>query len=192
MRYFDNTMSTFFGKPKVNRKAILFGGTTEGRILYGVLHKKGYATNTYVATQYGASLINEDDQSIHVGRLNEEEMSRLFSEEKPDFIIDATHPFADVVTKNISDAAVANGITYYRVEREANDTSFQNIIVVNSLRKQPSRFQILMEMFFLLQEVCILENFRQYMTSSSGFMSGRCHLKIRLSAAGSQGFQMIT
>lgn len=135
MRYFDNTMSTFFGKPKVNRKAILFGGTTEGRILYGVLHKKGYATNTYVATQYGASLINEDDQSIHVGRLNEEEMSRLFSEEKPDFIIDATHPFADVVTKNISDAAVANGITYYRVEREANDTSFQNIIVVNSFEE---------------------------------------------------------
>lgn len=126
-------MRSIFGNSyKKNKKAILFGGTTEGRILYGVLNKKGYEINTYVATQYGASLINENDNSIHVGRLNEEEMSRLFSEEKPDFIIDATHPFADVVTKNVSSAAVQNGIPYYRIEREDNDTSFKNIIVVNS------------------------------------------------------------
>lgn len=125
-------MSSFFGKPKIIKKAILFGGTSEGRILYGVLHKKGYLVNTYVATQYGASMINETDPNIHVGRLNEDEMAKLFAEEKPNFIIDATHPFADVVTKNISSAAVENNIPYYRIEREDTDSYFKNIIVVNS------------------------------------------------------------
>lgn len=126
-------MRGFFGNsPAKNKSAILFGGTTEGRILYGVLKKKAYITDTYVATDYGAALINKDDESIHVGRLNEEAMKKLFQEKKPDFIIDATHPFADVVTKNISTAAVENGIKYYRIERDDTDSSFKNINVVET------------------------------------------------------------
>ena len=51
------------------------------------------------------------------GRLTEEEMEQLFGEEQPEMVIDATHPYADLVSENIRSACENAGKTYLRLLR---------------------------------------------------------------------------
>ena len=49
--------------------------------------------------------------------LTEEEMEQLFGEEQPEMVIDATHPYADLVSENIRSACEKAGKTYLRLLR---------------------------------------------------------------------------
>ena len=51
------------------------------------------------------------------GRLTEEEMEQLFGEEQPEMVIDATNPYADLVSENIRSACEKAGKTYLRLLR---------------------------------------------------------------------------
>ena len=42
---------------------------------------------------------------------------------KPCMVIDATHPFATIVTATIKKACAATGVKYFRLLRSAGDTS---------------------------------------------------------------------
>ena len=119
----------------------LFGGTTEGRKIAEaiaevnrewVAHGDAAACDVseasslpisaevYVATAYGASLLPAGPGiSVHVGRLDAAEMTALFGEAPaPLLVIDATHPYAAVVSENILSACAAAGVRCLRVERE--------------------------------------------------------------------------
>lgn len=154
----------------------LFGGTTEGRKIAEAIaevnrawaaHEDAVAceahesselpitAEVYVATAYGASLLPAGPGiTVHVGRLDAEEMTALFMEARkqlkpmPDdtngerekceapkskgrcgqaergqisdqlLVIDATHPYAAVVSENILTACAAAGVRCIRVERE--------------------------------------------------------------------------
>ena len=161
----------------------LFGGTTEGRKIAEAIvevnrewaaacaaHESSglpIATEVYVATAYGASLLPAGPGiTVHVGRLDAEEMTALFEAsrqatgftsdetarqqlklmsddtdgelEKSEslksagqcrqaercqlsaslLVIDATHPYAAVVSENILTACAAAGVRCIRVERE--------------------------------------------------------------------------
>ena len=94
----------------------LFSGTTEGRELSLQLAAAGYAVTVFVATEYGT-----EEQGKHAGievregRVDREEMVRIL----PGFArcIDATHPYAKEVTKNIRAACGEAGIPYLRLKR---------------------------------------------------------------------------
>ncbi len=157
----------------------LFGGTTEGRKIAEAIvevnrewaaHESSglpIAAEVYVATAYGASLLPAGPGiTVHVGRLDAEEMTALFEAARqatgftsdetarqelnpmPDdtdgelekseslksagqcrqaercplssqlLVIDATHPYAAVVSENILTACAAAGVRCIRVERE--------------------------------------------------------------------------
>lgn len=165
----------------------LFGGTTEGRKIAEAIvevnrecaardaaacaaHESSelpIAAEVYVTTTYGASLLPAGPGiTVHVGRLNAEEMTALFMEARqatgftsdetarqrlklmsddtdgeleksespksagqcrqaercplsgPLLVIDATHPYAAVVSENILTACAAAGVRCIRVERE--------------------------------------------------------------------------
>lgn len=165
----------------------LFGGTTEGRKIAEAIaevnrewaardaaacaaHESSelpIAAEMYVATAYGASLLPAGPGiTVHVGRLDAEEMTALFEAARqtmgftsdetarqelnpmPDdtdgeleksespksagqcrqaercqlsaslLVIDATHPYAAVVSENILTACAAAGVRCIRVERE--------------------------------------------------------------------------
>ena len=86
------------------RKLLLFAGTTEGRMLAEYLSKKRIACYVSTATEYGKSLLQEEQLSdiiILAGRMNEEEIKTFLTEKKIDCVVDATHPFAKIVTENI-------------------------------------------------------------------------------------------
>ncbi|MDD5953012.1 MAG: precorrin-6A reductase [Oscillospiraceae bacterium] len=103
------------------KQLLIFGGTTEGRHLSALLSRSGVYHTVCVATEYGASLLEETPfLTVKTGRMEEKEMRRFFMAEEFLAVVDATHPYADVVTKNIRLALCGLSIPYLRLEREAS------------------------------------------------------------------------
>lgn len=103
---------------------ILFGGTTEGRVLAGILAERNVPSAVFVATEYGEQALESVESSgiggnldVFAGRIDERQMQDLFEEHTPETVIDATHPYAAVVSGNIRRAAAAAGVRYVRVLR---------------------------------------------------------------------------
>lgn len=65
-----------------------------------------------------ADKTNEADiYQVAAGRMDREQMRRMFEEEKPVAVIDATHPYAVAVSENISSACACTGTEYVRLIR---------------------------------------------------------------------------
>ena len=100
-------------------KLCVFAGTTEGRKLVEFLCGQDVQVTACVATEYGETLLKDaDNLTVSAQRLTQEEMEQLFAQEKFDCVIDATHPYAPIVTENIANACRSTGIEYLRLLRE--------------------------------------------------------------------------
>ena len=111
-------------------KAIVFAGTTEGYALCEFLSENRVSVYACAATEYGGSLLEEND-FLHVsaGRLKTEDMEELFRKETPEIVLDATHPYAAEVTKNIRTACENAAVRYQRVLRPEGEKSGQAVYV---------------------------------------------------------------
>lgn len=97
---------------------LIFGGTTEGRVLAEELTRCGHQVTVSVATQLGAEELSGIPCTVWQGRMDEQEMTariRAFN-----LVIDATHPYAEVVSRYIRTACEETGIPLRRVLREAS------------------------------------------------------------------------
>lgn len=107
------------------RPVLLFGGTTEGRELAARLAGRGQRTILCVATDYGREVLEPELLAnpcldVRIGRMDAEEMRRLILEEEPGLVVDATHPYADQVTRNVREACEKTGREYLRCLRPAS------------------------------------------------------------------------
>lgn len=111
-------------------KAIVFAGTTEGYALCEFLAENRVSVYACAATEYGGSLLQENE-FLHVsaGRLKTEDMEELFRKENPDIVLDATHPYAAEVTKNIRTACESAGVLYQRILRPEGEKNSEAIYV---------------------------------------------------------------
>lgn len=106
------------------KRVLLFGGTTEGRSLAEWLAKEACRLTVCIATEYGKELLEEAlsggrEVEILCGRLDEPQMEELFLRIRPELVIDATHPYASVVTENVKMACSRYGrARYLRCLRE--------------------------------------------------------------------------
>lgn len=100
---------------------MLFGGTEEGRKIAGYLSERNISALVCVATEYGAGIL-PGNINVLQGRLDEGEMSLLM--EKHNFLlcIDATHPYAVDVSRNISAACKKSGLNRVRIIRKSIET----------------------------------------------------------------------
>lgn len=99
-------------------KVLVFAGTTEGRKIAEWLDEHRIESYVSVATEYGSTLL-EACKYVHVmcGRMNVEEMEAFLVEKQIDVVVDATHPFAEVVTENIQSACKKCGTENIRCLR---------------------------------------------------------------------------
>lgn len=103
-------------------KILLFAGTTEGRNLAEFLEKNQIPTEVCVATQYGETLLEEGKYlHVHAGRLDETEMEQQIQKQQITLVIDATHPYAVIVSQNIRRACSRTGTEYIRLARKETD-----------------------------------------------------------------------
>ena len=100
-------------------KILLFGGTTEGRLLAQKLADSGYEVTVSVATKLGAEELQGIPVNVACGKVTRQEMPAFVA--GYDLVIDATHPYAREVTENIREACGKKQVPLRRVLRSASD-----------------------------------------------------------------------
>lgn len=104
------------------KEILIFAGTTEGRKLSESLAAAGICHTLCVATEYGEIVLKEHPcMTVHRGRMNEDEIREFILDGKFEAVVDATHPYADIVTENIKSAMEGMEIPYLRLKRDLND-----------------------------------------------------------------------
>lgn len=100
-------------------KILIFAGTTEGRKLSELLAASEIAHTLCVATEYGEVVLKAHPLvTVHRGRMNQEEIRELIRAGGFAAVVDATHPYAEVITANIREALRGLDIPCLRLRRE--------------------------------------------------------------------------
>lgn len=111
---------------------VIFGGTTEGRVAAEVCDK---AAKSYIYSTKGEEqkLLANYAQRLY-GAMTSDAMVSLFEGENARLIIDAAHPYATELHKNIAQSAARCNIPVIRFERlSTNVTAPYNTLRFNSL-----------------------------------------------------------
>ena len=116
---------------------LVIAGTTESRQviekLLGENPKERILAS--VATELGKEMLLEYGIDIHVGRLDYDGFLTLFKENPCGKIIDASHPFARIVSETVKKAAQTAGISYERYERRNLQYSYEGIVHVKDVQE---------------------------------------------------------
>lgn len=113
---------------------LVFGGTTEGRLLAEELQDTGIELHICVATEYGASLIPKSPNIyVHCGRMQEEEIEEMLGELVPEYCLDTTHPYAEDITKNVLQACREKNTPYVRISRKSEEKTDSEILYFDSM-----------------------------------------------------------
>ena len=116
-------------------KILIFAGTTEGRKLSEHLCERGIGHTVCVATEYGEIVLHENPFAhVHMGRMDSEGMRSFFAEQKCKLIVDATHPYAAIVTENIKQAVYAFNEAHAVTDNQADSSISENIEYVRLKR----------------------------------------------------------
>lgn len=103
------------------KRILILAGTTEGRRLAEFLAGKPAEVIVSVATEYGKECmdgVHAPNIRVHTGRMNEIEMGEFLEKEQIGLAVDATHPFAVLVTENIRKACNDRNVEYLRCVRD--------------------------------------------------------------------------
>ena len=104
------------------KEILIFAGTTEGRRLSECLAESGIVHTICVATEYGEIVLKPHPMvKVHRGRMNREEIREFITTGEFAAVVDATHPYAEVVTENIKAAMEQMDIPYLRLKRETDE-----------------------------------------------------------------------
>ena len=102
-------------------KLTIFSGTSEGHALCRFVSACGGNADVYVATDYGAAVMEPmHGITVHEGRLDADAMAAVLDADT--LLVDATHPYAAVVSDNLRAACTQTGAQYERLLRPALDS----------------------------------------------------------------------
>ena len=103
------------------KKLCVFAGTSEGRLLIEALCKAGAEVTACVATEYGKALLPEcENLCVSAQRLSAQEIRTFLTGSSFALVIDATHPYAANITKNVCSSCKELDIPYLRLQRESS------------------------------------------------------------------------
>ena len=96
---------------------LLFGGTSEGRRICEYAKEKGLSVYVCVTTEYGADLTKGADY-ISKKKLDAEEIKEILLKNSFNRIIDATHPYAKEISRNIKTVCSELNLEVIRIIRK--------------------------------------------------------------------------
>ncbi len=126
-------------------KVLIFGGTTEGRMLAEFCVKEGIPALISVFSDYGREVLEPGPLlSVREGALEKEGILTLLREKDIRLVIDATHPYAKNISGNVREACAEAGVRLLRAGRESapgnGDRYFASVNeVVDYLEDKPGR-----------------------------------------------------
>lgn len=105
-------------KIKQSPRVLVFGGTIEGRRISDYLVSNRIFHTVCVATEYGEEVLSQQEYlEVHRGRMDMEQMRCFMSEGGYTAVVDATHPYAVEVSKNVRAACEQANLPYLRYLR---------------------------------------------------------------------------
>lgn len=112
----------------------IIGGTSDAmKIVALVKHNLKAKIVVSTTTKYGATLANQQNVEVTQQQLSQPEMEELIKQRKIEMVVDASHPFARIVSENAIAAARQCNIRYIRFERKA--VELQNGSYYNSYQE---------------------------------------------------------
>ncbi|MEG0254150.1 MAG: precorrin-6A reductase [Vagococcus sp.] len=100
---------------------LVLGGTSDSLNIASTLEKKGYDICFSVVSDYGEQLAKVKVSKVTKGRMDQEQMAQFVLDHQVNLILDATHPFASIVSKTAIKAAEQSKVPYIRYERPRVD-----------------------------------------------------------------------
>ena len=102
----------------------VIAGTSEATDLIAVLPEQDCVT-AFAATEYGKTILEGQHCTVRVGRLDADGFR--FALRGMDAVIDASHPFAQVVTETVRQVCAELELPYFRLGRQKMTYDFPEI-----------------------------------------------------------------
>lgn len=96
----------------------IIGGTSDANEIARKLIAHAYKTGITATSSYGERLALETGCCVKKGKMDSRAMQDLFAETITSYVIDASHPYAEEVSRNAIEACKTNKTKYLRFERE--------------------------------------------------------------------------
>lgn len=120
-----------------NKLLWLFSGTSDGNQIAKDLIAKNWVLKVFVATPYGRNVAAQilPLEMIQAGRLTVDEIFESGRIDAPEKVIDATHPFAMEISKNLMEFCRVTEIPYIRYERPEESIEGHNVYFVENVEQ---------------------------------------------------------
>lgn len=108
---------------------LVFGGTSDALILCQALAERGFHYTLSVATEEGKNSAKEVSDSVIQGRMDIEQMIDWINNNQVDYVIDAAHPYAEILRQTILHACEEIGCPVTRYERPSQNESINHELI---------------------------------------------------------------
>ncbi|BCG08877.1 cobalt-precorrin-6A reductase [Buttiauxella agrestis] len=98
---------------------LVFGGTSDARFICQILDEHRISYTLSVATAVGETLAGKIGGQIRVGRIDSAEIADFLVSHAVRWVIDASHPYAELLSRNITQACEIAGVTLSRYQRRS-------------------------------------------------------------------------
>ncbi len=111
---------------------LLIGGTSETALIATALSREQFTVLVSTATDNELDVGLDEKIERRKGKMNEVEMTALIKERSISAVIDAAHPFAEVVRATALSAASSADVPLFRFLRGALEYDYERIVNVNN------------------------------------------------------------
>ena len=134
-----------------NKLLWLFSGTSDGNQIAKDLIAKNCFLKVFVATPYGKNVAVKTLplELIHTGRLTVDDIFEIGRIDTPEKVIDATHPFAMEISKNLMEFCQIREVPYIRYERPEESIEGNNVYFVENIRQAADKAKKIGRQIFL-------------------------------------------
>lgn len=116
---------------------LVLGGTSDSIHICNKLNDMNLSYIVSVTTEYGRDIAKKATENVFLGKLTIDDMVSLIKEKNISQIIDATHPYATVVSSNAIECSKISNIDYVRFERESliRQIDYENKYIVEDIEQ---------------------------------------------------------